>query len=892
MTFLAVLTFIGILYYCGFGPVLLMFSSKESPWRLAIMPALGLCAHIIFSIFLAQFSLTGRTISVITLPFFGFLAALGWRRSRVSCEELRRARPAVLLGLFSVAAFGWPLMYSGMQNYWGLANPDQGFLLPVMEWIHTHSLGIPPQYVEQFRSSGSFRSIPQNTLLAVFYVASTVSVITTIPIGLLFNVTAIGLVYLVPGGVYALADALHLPRTVSLMASVLVASSSLVAYTFYLDSLASVSVIAIIPVASVLTFEFVGRPELRTSLPLAIVCASMYYNYLGAIGLLSLLVGVAVIHGMITRAVRLRQALLFAGSTAALIALLFAPLAATILRFFVEETFGSRFGGVGEIQMSMALTLTERGIPLFWGLRLPTAGAWPFVQHPQAAFLVGAAFCLLLLFVCCYRGSNLPSVFRLMLAAAISVILLYAYRRIGYGVFKLVGWVHPLIVVAFTASAFALSDWLFSRRRRLLGWVILSALPLYTIPNLALALRIGLTAAFPKNGLTIHNAPNLSFRDVRELGSVGQRWGAEGIVATLPDPVATGWAKGFLLGTEVPLFPAISLIVYDSQPRSTTDTPTGHFLLHWNDPGLDVVPLPDCPAVWSNATFALSPLEQCRNTLAIGQGWYRAESSDTSAWLTRFRWLRKRGELLLINPSNRPQRLRIAASAGPGNRSPGRVISIFLNGGLVERFAIMGVAQVVTRAFVASGPSSQIEILVEEDAEPLPRRGALWNRWVPGDARRLNVAVKSIALVDADLDSDSLSSFLDLESPNWKTTLFNGIFLDRWMAAEATITLASPAPPPKELSVKGMVPGGVGLPFPFRITPSLNGVLLPACEIRHAGTFQARCPIPDSVSRSMRPGQTIRIDLQAEKTFTEQTDPRRLSLQLDRVELVPGSPER
>jgi len=109
------------------------------------------------------------------------------------------------------------------------------------------------------------------------------------------------------------------------------------------------------------------------------------------------------------------------------------------------------------------------------------------------------------------------------------------------------------------------------------------------------------------------------------------------------------------------------------------------------------------------------------------------------------------------------------------------------------------------------------------------------------------------------------------------------------MGREATVTLGSPAPAPKELSVSGMIPGGVGLPFPFRITATLDGVRLPTCEIIRAGPFQTHCPVPDQVRLSVRPGQAIRIDLQPERTFTGKGDSRQISLRLDRVELVPES---
>jgi hypothetical protein len=895
MTLLAVLTFVGIFYYCGLGPALLLFPARKTPWRLAIMPALGLCAHIVFSILLAQFSLTGQTISIITLPFFGLLAVLGWKRNRVSLEELRMASPVILLGLLSVAAFGWPLIQSGMQNYIGFANPDQPFLIPVLEWIRIHSFGVPPQYADQFRGLGGLNGIPQNTVLAVFYVTSTVSLITGAPIGLLFNVTALSLIYLVPGGVYALAEVLQLPRKVCLMAALLVACSSLVAYTLYLSSLGAISVIAIAPVACALTIEFASKPKLNTALSLGVVYTSMYYNYLGAIGLLSLLLGVGLTHGLLRRTLPLGKALLFVGATAAGIILLFAPLAATNFRYFLDETFGSRFQGDAEILMSFALAMTELGIAFFWGLRFPTAGPWPFAQQPQGelwAFIIGAAFSLMLVFACCYPRSNLPSVFRLMLAAILGVIVFYAQRRIGYGVFKLVAWVHPLMVVAFTASVFTLSDWLLSMRSRALGWLVLFALPLYAVPNLELALRLGFTAEFPKEGLMLHNAPNLSFRDVRELRWVGERWGPSGIVAALPDPVAAIWAQGYLLGANVDFFPPISLSVSDSSPRSATNLPPGRFLLHSNDPEFDVVPLPECPAIWSNPSFALSRLDQCGNVLVFGQGWYRSESSKTSGRLTRFRWLRKRGELLLLNPANRSQRLRITMIAGPGNRAPSRTVSVFLNGVLLQRFSMVGMTQFVTKPFVARGPVSQIEILVDEQANPLPRPWALWNRWVAHEARRLNVAIASVDLVDADLDTRNLFSFVDLASPNGNTALLNGIFMDRWMGTEASLTLASPDPAPRELRVSGMAPGGVGLRFPFRLTAKLNGILLPPCEIRQPGDFQTHCPVPDALARSVQPGQAVRIDIQAEKTFTGAADPRALSLRLSRVELVPKPPEQ
>ena len=274
MTLLAIVSALILLYFCGFGPTLLLINPKESPYRVVVMPALGLCCHIVFSIFLAQFSLNGSTISAIVLPFFACLAVMGWRRSGLSRQEWRRAAPALLLGLFAAALVGWPLVRNGVGNYWGLANPDQAFLTPVLEWIQGHPLGIPPEYRDKFHYLGGFRDIPQNTLLAIFYFTSTVSLITAVPIGLLFNVTGLCMVYLTPCSVYVLCDELGLPRGTCISATGAVACSALAAYTFYLDSLAAMTLIAVLPLCVALALRLLKKPGYLTASPLVIAYES------------------------------------------------------------------------------------------------------------------------------------------------------------------------------------------------------------------------------------------------------------------------------------------------------------------------------------------------------------------------------------------------------------------------------------------------------------------------------------------------------------------------------------------------------------------------------------------------------------------------------------------
>jgi hypothetical protein len=479
-----------------------------------------------------------------------------------------------------------------------------------------------------------------------------------------------------------------------------------------------------------------------------------------------------------------------------------------------------------------------------------------------------------------------------MLSVLLAILLFYAYRRMGYSVFKLVAWIHPMMVIAFAAAVFALADTLSKLRWRSLRWVALVALPLYVVPNLALAWKMGSTTAFPLTGMLIHNSPEMSFREMRELQRAGRSWAFGSVIATLPDSVVDGWAKAFLLGTGVSFFPMTYFEVIDSQPRSETPLPASRFLLHWNRPELDIVPLPKCSAIWANRSFALSRLEECPNTLVVGQGWYRVEHHGSDALrLSQLRWLRKRGELLVINPSPKPQRLRIGVVVGPGNGSPSRKVSLFLNGKPIEQFTVSGAAQVMTKPFVAPGPSSQLELSIEEDAAPQPRIGALWSLWVPADARRLNLGLSSAELVEADSGPGAIGASFDVGPPNGDWRLFNGVFLDGWIGSEASVSLVPPAAGAVELTVVGMAPGGVGLPFPLQITPVFDGVPLPPCAIERAGSFRANCVVPDSIRRNMRPGQIVQIDIRSEKTFSANGDPRQLSLRIEHValSLAPGS---
>ena len=263
----AIFVALGLFCWCGVG-IALLFVKERSASRLASIPAIGLCAGVLFTLFFARFGLTGRTIAVITLVSFGVFNAVSWWRcrSRPSGLELLSALPVVLCCVGGLVVAGWPLLQAGMENYWGFANPDHAFYIPVIEYLDSHSFRVAPaEYFGVFRSLGDSQvlsiSYDSSVILGLSYFFSMISVLTGAPVSLLFGVVTAASASIVPASVYVLCDyGLLLPRRFSIVASALTACSAITAYTFYLHSLGTMTVIAIVPVGVAFVLDYLRSP--------------------------------------------------------------------------------------------------------------------------------------------------------------------------------------------------------------------------------------------------------------------------------------------------------------------------------------------------------------------------------------------------------------------------------------------------------------------------------------------------------------------------------------------------------------------------------------------------------------------------------------------------------
>src|ERR1035441_266257 len=161
--------------------------------------------------------------------------------------------------------------------------------MTVIERLHHHPFGVPT--LEE-----SYRLYSPNTsvVLGISYFASILSVFTGVPIKYFFGTLCAFMVFLVPLGAYYLARAgFRLSFRVSLLVAAVVGCSALVARTFYIDALGSLSVIAMAPIAVALCIQFVDQPSHRLAVLYAMLAAAMYYCYYPGFGLM------AVISGMI-----------------------------------------------------------------------------------------------------------------------------------------------------------------------------------------------------------------------------------------------------------------------------------------------------------------------------------------------------------------------------------------------------------------------------------------------------------------------------------------------------------------------------------------------------------------------------------------------------------------
>jgi hypothetical protein len=621
----------------------------------------------------------------------------------------------------------------------------------------------------------------------------------------------------------------------------------------------------------------------------------MFYCYYPGFGLMAMLYLAITGHALIAGRVTFRELRFVLITAGAFILGTFSWQAFVLARQLLLESFSSRLqaGLANETTMFFGLCLTEEFVPFLWGLKFPAMPVALGGLSSDATFLVlfalGAVYIGLLLLSNAGRLSGLRREYSVIFGTIVLLLAVYMYTRNGYAVFKLVGWSQPFVLAGFAAATLGIADILVEKRLK-----FLAALPVLLLAGL-IGLGVSHTTALarisarPGEKSIPHNASRFELSDFRALEQLNAMWGNKGFNIALPDPVAQRWAVPFLTARNIQFLPILGLEVDNSdsnQAVSDMKKTKDRYQMSYVMLGADVF-LDDrkgaCPELWSNRVFTLIDAAQCHDVLTMGHGWYRMEGNPQGQdiWQHQFRWLRKRGALLILNPSRTPRRLRFTATAGFGNPSPYRTIRLYIDGELFDEIQIRGYARVTTKPFVGRGPWSRIEFMVEEDAKPLPRLRPFWAAWVPRDARSLNLAVADIVL-EPDGPRESKFSQIEFRSKDqFRRTLVNGVYPDRWAGARATVELAVPEGA-KALEVSGAVPEVGAYSFPYTIRLLADGDAAGEQRVPRPGPFKLLFPL------SAAGGKTQRFEILPASSFVARdlgigVDTRPISIRLDRV---------
>ncbi|MSV28274.1 MAG: hypothetical protein EXQ52_05950 [Bryobacterales bacterium] len=917
---LVVLAFL-LLVLFGFLPTILLVRDSSSGNRILLTPILGLCMEILVTNFLAVFRLTGFSIAVISLTLFVALAVgFPFRRglaqrfvspefqfeasparrfffdpvADLSREEIKRGAVPMVIAVATTVLISWPLMLYGHGDYWGFANPDAAFYMKIVERLYTQSFSVPG--IDEAYGYGSSIS-RTHAVLGVSYFPSILSALSGIAPKYFFNILCAVVTGLTPLSLYFLATfGFKISRRVALIAAIMIGCSPLLANSYYISALGSLCLGILVPVGVAFCIQYLAEPSRVAAILLATVTAAMFYCYYPGFGMMAILytaiVGSALIQGRIS----FKQLRFVALSLAVLIAGTFSSQFYLLAQQLFIETFSGRLqaGLANETTMFFGLCLTEEFVPFLWGLKFPAMPVALGSLSSDVTFLVlfglGALYICLLLLSTAERLSGLRREYKLTSVAIILSLAAYMYSRNGYAVFKLVGWTQSFILIGLAAITVGIADLLERKQKRLLAAAPLVLLAVYIGLSLTHTAELGLISARPGEKAIPHNAGRFELSDFRTLEQLDAKWGPKGFNIALPDPVAQRWAVPFLTAPKLQFLPILGLEVENSDSRqviSDMKKARDRFETSYVMVGGDVIANDGrgaCQSLWSNRVFTLIDVARCQNVVAMGPGWYRMERNPKSPdyWQRQFRWLRKRGVLLILNPSRQPQRLRFTATSGYGNPSPYRTVRLYADGELFDEIQIRGYARVTTKPFTGAGPWSRIEFMVEEDAKPLPRRYPFWSAWVPRDARSLNLAVADIALEPDGPGALPTSSRIEFRSTEqFGKTLINGIYPDRWAGSKASVELAIPTGA-KTLEVSGTIPAVKSFSFPYSVRLLADGDAIGEQQIAQPGPFKIRF----SLRPTGRAAQTFEI-LPASTYVASDlgigSDTRPLSVQLDRI---------
>ena len=900
-----------VAYVCGYGVVTLLLPDDYEEYRFVIMPPVG------YTVFVwAAYTFSG-TLQVATaksclivfwvLALLSLAVAIRWRPALEGQNVLRGLKKSSLLMAPILVVVLWPLFHVGAETFLGAVNPDyyaslidNNFLRdnPITARSSVYDSYYPVKSLEgRLPISARFGSTVYPILLEALFgidprTAMTISIamfLSCLPLSVFFMSRVVT----------------NFTERAAWFAAILASISGCIAMSYVYYYVGQNSGIGCLPVVIGALYLLVIRPSFRLTVLAALLVSSFFTMYMGMLAYALAPIGVLGLYMLIWREMSLKRgAALVFGFIAALVVVNLGMLT------HVARGFAGWRDLVGlSLQGQFFLDfLTEQYVPIFIGLAnypLPTSYLSQWLGLTMVPILTGLSiglFGVMIYFTSRWAQELDDRKTVVMMVGGVFIYgvvwFIYTYfRQYGYAVFKMSSWMQFVQVLPW---AYGL-DWLLRRqstqsgRSRIATRSILGVLTIVIVGGNLLAshrltsFSLGRTTEI---GYIVNHYEVSGNRDYFDLAEAmeGIVKDDESIGLGFTDVIQNSWVYYYLRDFRVSVlahyvFPSDDENLPDIKTRLVTDyygnvgpdynqffhgATDDYFLTQTADNLNTEIVDQELPApIWRNQTFQLLRTDEASAFAMTGRGWYRIEYRGAARsgvvrdywWPKSYRWTGEGGELYMFgaDPSV-ARRLAFTGIVGFGLDSSSRTVQLWLNGEVFDEVTIDEAARVVSKPFYPTGDADRIVIKVIETVQPPPRQFRLWNRDIPGDYRRLNMAVSNVTVMEAGREQKRPMEVYDGHSLFSHAHSFNGLKLNQWVGKGVSLTLPIAADP-SSVDLLLFVPGHPALKFPYKLKISLNG-------IEHEAVAEFPGDLALSIPVTKRSGSnTLDLAITPEQTF-------------------------
>ncbi len=882
---------LAIAYLTGYGLASLLLPAEQRSARLLVSPTLGIAA-LCWLTFLV--SATFRII-VSRAVWWAFLALICLTVIQALFGSNRSTTREITKGLLQSLAVSvpallcllWPFFVVGADTYLGTVNPDFTFGLSDAYFVHDRlSNTVGPVSAEN--SYAPFDNASQRLTVHARYIGNLHGILLEKIFGIeprtgLTLALALWL-FCFPQSIFVLSKVVAgLDNRGAALAALLAGISGPVAMSYALFFVGQNAALPVTPLLFTATFLLLTKPGAKIfGLTLLLFC-SLFWIYPTQLPFVVVPAAVLAVYRIWRREITIRLVLGLAAALAGAFVVLHIGLGSfwnAYLRDWVELT-----GKIVRDNVFLEF-LTESFVPMLFGLVCYPPSASPFQSLfgsnlDLLAFFISVAAALGLLAAFYTWAKRVEDRGRAVLWGAIGLLSFLIWwwvtfiNRYGYSLLKMMTWIQ-FAILPIAAFGF-LELWRWSSGS---GWrrgVVIPGSLLLLGLNLTTSIDYGYkTLGPPRSRAGIVNLFDMSgnqdyLRLARDLSPLVPFNRKIGLLFT--NPTQSQWVTYYLRRwplSVLTFLPFTEIFVWHVEdlpglPAPTGPTPASPYF-HGADDDFYLLPnsrtsagdfarqnLPEPD--WQNRTFELYRADRVHDLIVVGRGFYALEQFPGTGywWPKSFRWMAQSGELLLVRPSkkNMPYRLSLAVISGYGLHSASRTIEFFHNGQRIGEAAVQGAGRVLSPPFVPAGDVERIVFQIKERVRPQQREKAVWNRQIPSDYRRLNVAVGEVRLATEEDLLSAIPVAARLEGPGILRNAysFNGIEPDGWLGQSAEAALIRPVGA-TEMELQFLVPSDAGYRFPYNLVIEVDGVATKV-EAAKPGTLLARVALRPAHDRAL-----------------------------------------